>query len=260
MFPLVFGGAQHAAFTRVQIEPNFNVEDVAGISGEPVALKVQLPENAPGQYSFVMFRNLPPDFTLSAGFGAKKNWAVSLPDVAGLTITAPRGYSGTFSLEVLLVKGIGSGHERRVMRASFQPPSDVPAVAAVPAERDTLPTAAPPDQATGTLPPLDPGDAKVEVPAPRAMTADDRAFMERGNIYLEQGDIASARLIYRQLAKKGLAEGALAMAHTYDPDVLARLPIRGLQPDVDEAKRWYKAAEALGNEQAARRLVILNRR
>ena len=48
------------------------------------------------------------------------------------------------------------------------------------------------------------------------------------------------------------------MGITYDPDFLATLAIRGLQPDIGQAKNWYRMAEELGSARAARRLAALN--
>lgn len=232
----------------------FKVEDVAGVSGAPLPLKIQLPENPTVAYSFLMFRNLPPKFTLSSGFGAKDYWATSLHDIDDLHVIPPDGYEGSFTMEVLLVKGMGADPERRTAKVAIKSNSSS-ATAAANDDTKVL-TAARPDETTAALPPLNP-------PRPAGandeeLTGIDLSMMERGDTYLKQGDIAAARLLYRQLAKKGIAKGALAMASTYDPDFLATLRIRGLQPDVGQAKNWYRMAEELGSPQAARRLATLN--
>ena len=232
----------------------FKVEDVAGASGAPLPLKVQLPKNPTVTYSFLMFRNMPPKFTLSAGFGAKDYWAVSLHDIEGLQLIPPDGYEGSFTMEVLLVKGVGADPEQRTAKVVVKPKAAPPAVAA--SDDTKLLTAAPPDDTTAALPPLNP--PRRTGAQGGELTGIDLSMMERGDTYLRQGDIAAARLLYRQLAKKGIATGALAMGSTYDPDFLATLAIRGLQPDIGQAKNWYRMAEELGSTQAARRLATLN--
>ncbi len=233
----------------------FKVEDVAGASGAPLPLKVQLPKNPTVTYSFLMFRNMPPKFTLSSGFGAKDYWAVSLHDIDGLQLIPPDGYEGSFTMEVLLVKGVGVDPEQRTAKVVVNPKAATPAVAATSDDTKLL-TAAPPDDTTAALPPLNP--PRQTGAQGGELTGIDLSMMERGDTYLRQGDIAAARLLYRQLAKKGIATGALAMGSTYDPDFLATLAIRGLQPDIGQAKNWYRMAEELGSTQAARRLATLN--
>ena len=232
----------------------FKVEDVAGPSGVPLPLRVKLPENPTVTYSFLMFRNMPPKLTLSSGFGAKDYWAVSLHNIEDLHVIAPEDYEGSFTMEVLLVKGVGADPERRTAKVTIKSKATAAAVAT---NDDTkLLTAARPDETTAALPPLNP--PRQAGAQDGELTGIDLSMMERGDTYLRQGDIAAARLLYRQLAKKGIANGAFAMARTYDPDFLATVRIRGLQPDIGQAKNWYRMAEELGSTQAARRLAALN--
>jgi hypothetical protein len=242
----------------------FTVEDSAGPSGAPLPLKIQLPPNPAGSYSFLMFRNMPPKFTLSEGFGTKDYWAASLHDLGRLELIPPEGYEGAFTMEVLLVKGPGTDPERRTANVVFKSEPSAPATASADEEPKLSDASPPPSpEATAALPPLAPPpqpavqDADTP-PPPRDMTEIERSMMERGDTYWKQGDVASARLLYRALAKKGFAPAALAMAHTYDPERLATLAIRGLLPDIAQAKNWYRMAEELGSTQAAQRLAALN--
>jgi hypothetical protein len=233
---------------------DFKVDDIAGTGSTPQPLKIQLPENPTVTYSFLMFRNMPPKFTLSAGFGAKDYWAVSLHDIDGLQMIAPDGYEGAFTMEVLLVKGVGADPERRLAKVDLKEKPSSPAVAS---RDDTkVLTSTRPDEATASIPPLNP--SRQNSAQSGELTGIDQSMMERGDTYLKQGDVAAARLLYRQLAKKGIASGALAMGNTYDPEFLSSLAVRGLQPDIGQAKNWYRMAEELGSAQAARRLSKLN--
>ena len=233
----------------------FKVEDITGVSGVPLPLKIQLPENPTVTYSFLMVRNMPPNFTLSAGFAAKNYWAVSLHDIDDLQIVAPEGYEGSFTMEVLLVKGVGADPERRTAKAVFKSEPSAPPIASTNDDTKLL-TAARPDETTAALPSLDP--PRQTGARSGELTSADQSMMERGDTYLKQGDVAAARLLYRQVAKKGIANGAFAMGLTYDPDFLGTLAVRGLQPDVEQAKNWYRMAEELGSAQAAQRLATLN--
>jgi hypothetical protein len=243
----------------------FTVEDSAGPSGAPLPLKIQLPPSPAGSYSFLMFRNMPPNFTLSEGFGTKDYWAASLHDLGRLELIPPEGYEGAFTMEVLLVKGPGTDPERRTANVVFKSEPSAPATAAAD-DQPNLPAAslAPAPEPTAALPPAappppEPAVQAADTPPPlRDMTDIEQSMMERGDTYWKQGDVASARLLYRALAKKGLAPAALAMAHTYDPEHLSTLAIRGLLPDITQAKNWYRMAEELGSTQAAQRLAALN--
>jgi TPR repeat protein len=54
-----------------------------------------------------------------------------------------------------------------------------------------------------------------------------------------------------------VAQAALALASTYDPDELDRLLVVGIKPDQDLARRWYERATELGAPEAERRLKRL---
>ncbi len=55
----------------------------------------------------------------------------------------------------------------------------------------------------------------------------------------------------------GLAEGAMALAATYDAVELIRPNLRNVLPDAKEARRWYERARALGANDADLRLLRL---
>lgn len=259
----------------IRVKSGFSVASAAGPSGTPLPLRIVLPENPTASYSFLMFRNLPAQFRLSAGFGTKTYWAVSLNDIQDLQIIPPDDYVGTLALEVLLIKTMGSDPERVVANMTFQPNANRGRVlTATPAGGGVPPDAAPAKPFAERLPSADAGDAKpqrqaraVEEPLPDAapaqptrMTEADRALMDRGDVYLRQGDVASARLIYLQVARRDIAEGAYAMGSTYDPEYLASLGVRGLKPDIEEARKWYEKAQSLGSQEAGRRLAVIGQR
>ena len=79
-------------------------------------------------------------------------------------------------------------------------------------------------------------------------------LVKKGDEQLADGGVAQARLLYERAAEAGLAEGAMALASTYDSAELGRLGVRGLQPDAAAARRWYERAQQLGAAEAAQRL------
>ncbi len=75
---------------------------------------------------------------------------------------------------------------------------------------------------------------------------------------LKNGDIEAARLAYSELAAHGSGEAAYLMAQTYDPQVLEKYFVVGMQPDAELAKQWYGRAVGLGYREAKERLTTLN--
>lgn len=85
-------------------------------------------------------------------------------------------------------------------------------------------------------------------------------YINRGNEQLGQGNVAAARLFYQRAAEAGLAQGALALAATYDPAELARIGARFVQPDMQAARSWYERARELGATEAEEKLRQLGSR
>lgn len=83
------------------------------------------------------------------------------------------------------------------------------------------------------------------------------ALIQRGRIYLNNGDLASARLLLRRAADGGSAEAALTLGATFDPRVIGGLAAAGAEPDTARARKWYQRAADLGSELAPRQLAGL---
>jgi TPR repeat protein len=82
-------------------------------------------------------------------------------------------------------------------------------------------------------------------------------LIKRGQQYLQTGDIASARLMFRRAADEGSAPAALALGATFDPLILREIGVLGLGPNVAQARSWYQKAAELGSNEAARRIEQL---
>ena len=76
------------------------------------------------------------------------------------------------------------------------------------------------------------------------------SLMQRGRDLLRNGDISLAQLAFQRLAKAGIAEGALALANTYDPRYLAEHHFIGIAGDEAKARNWYQRARELGSAEA----------
>src|SRR5262249_50642793 len=82
-------------------------------------------------------------------------------------------------------------------------------------------------------------------------------LLKQGEDFVSVGDFASARLVFRRVWEANDMRGALALAATYDPIVLAKIGAKGATPDVAKAREWYVKARDLGSPDAAPRLEAL---
>ena len=83
------------------------------------------------------------------------------------------------------------------------------------------------------------------------------ALLKRGQDYLQNGDIVSARLMLRRAATAGDPHAALLLGATFDPTVLRDLGVLGFTPDPAQARTWYQRAADAGLPEATRRLERL---
>ena len=101
--------------------------------------------------------------------------------------------------------------------------------------------------------------AATETPPPtRRIDADELAtLLKRAKGLLGIGDITSAHLLLERAADAQVADAALMLAGTYDPQVLGTRDMRSITPDPASARLWYQKAAQLGSSDAKRRLSQL---
>jgi hypothetical protein len=99
-------------------------------------------------------------------------------------------------------------------------------------------------------------------PTPAQSAAQRRAgegLRQAGDMRIVEGDIASARLFYERAADAGDAQAALDLGNSFNPALLKRLGVLGMQGDVAAAARWYRRARILGDPDARQALQTLLR-
>lgn len=269
------GWAQTAIKTQVRLAPRVLVEvDVE----TPLIINVGPAESLPSN-SYIQVRGLPESAALNEGHSISPGtWAVPLRSLANLTIQAPMAAAGTteFTVRVVSLEGsvlaevkssiiVVAGYVigQRSAALDAQPKMVQPPMPAAPA-----PVAAPPraPQAAVAAPIVQTPPAPA--PAPPAsgpkLSAEDKVRLEKmvglGNRHMSSGNIAAAREFFRRAAEGGLADGAMLLAATYDPDELSALNVQGLSPDPAEARRWYERARSLGAAGVEARLARLGAR
>jgi hypothetical protein len=248
--------SQVQTLVQASAQPSITVPPaITAEAASQAALPIRVgPPDAVPHNSFVRLRGLPPTAALSEGYSiGPGSWAVSLAALPELKITLPAGTLGRSDIVVTLVAIDGSVlAETRSTLAVFagrkaekprepDPPAPVAA---------TILRAGVPEGADRRAPPPPPA---VQPPIPQER---ERALrlVKRGDEQLSEGNVAAARLFYERAADAGLAQGAMALAGTFDGAELARLGVRGIQPDPKQARRWYERARQLGDNDAEERL------
>jgi len=210
----------------------------APASQVPFAIRIA-PADAMPRNSFLRVRGLPPTVSLSDGYAiAPGSWAVPLHALSGLALIVPVGAAGRSEIGISLVGEDGTllAEARSILLVE---PS---AASAAPREQPAQP--AQPAPPRGPL--LTPADRETA-----------EKLVARGEREIEQGQVAVARNFFLRAAQIGLARAALLLAATYDPRELARWGVRGVQPNVGEARKWYERARELGAPEAEERLARL---
>ena len=190
---------------------------------------------------------------LTEGYSiAPGSWAVSLAALPEVKIMLPAGTTGRSEIVVTLVSidgavlaetrstlAVSPADQRRVATRDAGPPG-APSILRLGVGEGTERSGQPPQPVT-----------QPSVPQER-----ERALrlVKKGDEQLAEGNIAAARLFYERAADAGLAEGAMALADTFNAQELARLGVRGIQPDPNKARRWYERAQQLGAGDAEERL------
>lgn len=251
-------------------KPRINIGKVVLVepaSETPMPIQIG-PIDAIPRNSFVRLRGLPAAAVLSEGHSiAPGAWAIPLAVLPNLRISLPVGLTGKSDVTIALVQIDGTVLAEARSSLVIAAASMIAPEQTGPRERSVASVGPPPAPLDASPPPA--GPRQIPPPAiaapstPPPLTEEQKrasVFIVRGRTQAEAGNIAAARLFYRRAADAGLAEGALALAATYDPAELARLRVAGVQPDISLAREWYEKARALGATEAEERLRRLGSR
>ncbi len=252
--PVIVVQAQRVAILNVS---KIILAEPAGETSLPIQVG---PIDAIARNSFIRIRGLPPAAALTEGHSiAPGAWAIPIIALPNLKITLPVGLSGKSDVTVALVTVDGT------IVAETKTALVIAATALI-APDETEPQ-------SKNVASLGPASSAVrsQEPATRPQASQKTSpmtdeqqralpFISRGNEQLGQGNVAAARLFYQRAADAGLAQGALALAGTYDPAELNRIGARFVQPDTQIARKWYERARQLGASEAQERLDQLGSR
>jgi hypothetical protein len=140
---------------------------------------------------------------------------------------------------------------QRVERAAPPPVQTVERTPPAPQRTPPVIERAPPPQAAERAP---------QSAARSLDAAEVDVLVKQGQQFVAAGDFVTARLVFQRAAEAGNAAAALALGASYDPVVLSRLGVRGVDADVGKARAWYQKAKEYGAPDADRRLSTLANR
>ncbi|MGC2410850.1 MAG: hypothetical protein WA441_12855 [Methyloceanibacter sp.] len=100
----------------------------------------------------------------------------------------------------------------------------------------------------------DPKSALISRPKETELIA---GLIAHGQKMIDVGYLAGARGYFKRAAEAGSAEAALALGATYDPKFINDAGVKGIKPDLAEARAWYVRARELGSAAAQERLEEL---
>jgi hypothetical protein len=246
---------------QAQRQATLNVGKV--ILAEPAGetpLPIQVgPADAIARNSFIRIRGLPPAAALTEGHSiAPGAWAIPIIALPNLKITLPVGLSGKSEVTVALVTVDGQVVSEAKAALVIASTALIAPGDAEPQSKNVASLGPSSSAARSAEPAVRPKSTQ-----PPPMTEEQQRalpFINRGNEQLGQGNIAAARLFYERAAEAGLAQGALALAATYDPAELDRIGARFVQPDPKAARKWYERARQLGAPEAEDKLKQLGSR
>jgi hypothetical protein len=260
---LVVGGGKQDQLAVATPEARLLLRDDRGNPNEILPVAIEIDGNRAG--AGVVLSGLAPDTQLSAGSAlGVSGWRLDADQLEGLQIRPPRDYVGVMNVMVdLRLPGDRLADSKGlrlewVARPQIAPPtaatSAIVTSAAVPLAAVSLPAVSP-----VVVPP--PVRQQVQAPAePQAAAlhldpAEVAILLKRGQDSLKNGDFVAARLLLQRAAAAGSAEGAFALAQTFDPVVMGRLGAVGATADAAKARDWYQKAAHLGSGPAAQQVA-----
>jgi hypothetical protein len=225
---LVIGRAEPSAGANgvpAPAMPKLVVEGADAGPRDEIGLGVKLQGVAEGALIFVS--GLAAGTTLSSGHPwGDTGWIIQAADLEKTVLRPPREFSGMMQYTLTLRLADGRSADHQTLRLQW-------------------------DQAAN-------GGAPGREASARQLSAEEIAtLLKRGEELFKTGDLAGARLLLQRAAEAHDPVGALALATTYDPNVLDELGVRGVAGDRAAARAWYEKAKEYGSREAPKRLELL---
>jgi curved DNA-binding protein CbpA len=177
-----------------------------------------------------------PSEKVAANGSTAANSEPATPMVKAVATSSKPAVAGSEAMAAS-IEAVASSNETAV--------SNVPAAVIEPAP---APLAAPAEAAIAVQ--TSPTANEPAAPSASSKGQAARAQAERliglGERHLADGNIAIARQFFARAFDLGLAQAAIRLAETFEPQGLARLGAHGVKPDPAEAEKWRRRASELG--------------
>jgi hypothetical protein len=221
------GPKLYQAANQPRRSPRLLAEDQSGVVNEPLLLGVSV---APAlDDGSLLVNGLAQGTRLSAGVPVSQaGWELPLHDFGVVYVYAPKEFIGVMNGVIDLLSPGKRIIDSRAVRLEW--------IAKAASLQPAKPAISEPSATGVAVKPMDPDEVA--------------SLMQRGRDLLRNGDISLAQLAFQRLAKAGIAEGALALANTYDPRYLAEHHFIGIAGDETKARNWYQRARELGSAEA----------
>jgi hypothetical protein len=205
-------GTQSEKAHGAESEPHLVLQQVGSRpAGETLPLGAKVVGRAVGLAMEIS--GLPKGMTITAGRpqGAGR-WRILAADVDNAVIRPPQGFSGAIDLKIELRVADDAIVDRGSLHCEWLP----------------MPTV--------TATPVDPAESQLD---PKKI----RLLVGHGQKLLSEGDLWTARVLWRRAADAGDVRAALALSATYDPIMLSILQAHGVVVDDILARNSYMGVE-----------------
>jgi hypothetical protein len=218
-------------------------KDIAQVAADAIPLGVQVSGRA--FRAALEIRGLPTGMTMSAGrpLGAGV-WRIPMTDIGDATIHPPQGFDGAVDLAVELRLSDNTIVDSGLLSREWPPKTTI-----APAPHEGA-AAARNSMATRT--PIDRNAVESQLDHKQT-----EQLVVRGQKLVAEGDFASGRLLLQRAAEAHDPRAALALGASYDPVLLARIPMYRVFVDTSLARDWYLKAREFGSSEAQERLNLL---
>jgi hypothetical protein len=216
--------------------PHLIIENQKGLATEPLPLGISV-EFGSGAET-VTIAGLAEGTELSLGtWMSGTGWLVPIGDLGKAFVGAPPAFVGVMIANVTLRSANGQRLDNQTVRFEWSErenaqPASALALASV--ERSSVQA---PEEPVSVDPPL-----RVDQIA---------LLIQLGEDLVKNGDIVSARLLFKRAALAGSDRAALALGQTFDEAILTDWGVVGVAPDAARAREWYDRAIKLGSTKAA---------
>ncbi len=213
-----------------------------GPVGQPIALNIPLPTTAGNAEMSVMVQGVPGNAKLSSGkdLGAG-NWLLNESQINNVALTTGTDFkAGTYELEVIVVQSDGKVPETHKVQVDVVSADKVKTVTASPQAVSEKTVFAKPGVAiqVASVPESPAPEKAISQLAPQEI----HMLLSRGDALLQEGDVSGARLLLEYAANSGSKRAMVKLGNSFDPKHLAKLGVRGVQPNEAKAVHWYDRA------------------